>query len=686
MNESEGRMIDVKEHIYDDDPNLGPVDVKTRLKDAAYFFLGNGKILGAVQIAPGGEGTPVGLLIMDPECLDKKRNALSLHPRTGLDRTQLRIREQETVSSAAGRNLGAQWSFRLQIPAVEVRWEADGLRVVEEFFCPSRTQSLLVRNIRITNLRTVSADLVLQTGILEQSVEKRLILAPQAEGQVVLNYVWREKDGHRVSCEFSSQEGAYGHTDMQDFWQQAAQATFSSHLLNRYFDAVRFQLTAVISTGAKVDASIWQYNREWVRDHAMMALGLVVAGQHDLARKMLERLLRDFVSDEGGCIDSSEKRDYSEVELDQNGELLYVLQQYVAWSGDRSILSQHWPRIAAAAEFPLKPVFRHEPSGLMTNSREYWERHQAHGVQPGIELAYQMFVSLGLSSAASLARLMAHDAEAARWEEEARRIKQAVLMDPGYGLVENKRFIKRRGLDGKIQDVIHALPGSGLPAGSPLASPVEHRLHPDTTMALPVAFGFVPADSVLASNTMQNLELLWNQAWQDGGYGRYYAFSEPDAFGSWPFPSLFIARAYTEMQLYDRVWKILKWLDTIPGAPAGSWFEFNGEAHSPPFPQIGITPWTWAEMLLLLVSHVMGIRPEWGRVRIQPHLLTGIDSIRADFPLGSGRLKLNIERVPDILSPQFFSEGKRIPSETEGEVVIDHTQSILNIDIKIPII
>ena len=71
-------MINVKEHIYHDDPNVGPPDVRTELKNVDYYFLGNGLIQAAVQAAPAGDGTPVGLLIMDPERLRKKRDALTM--------------------------------------------------------------------------------------------------------------------------------------------------------------------------------------------------------------------------------------------------------------------------------------------------------------------------------------------------------------------------------------------------------------------------------------------------------------------------------------------------------------------------------------------------------------------------------------------------------------------------------
>lgn len=64
-------MIDVKEHIYHDDPKVGHPDVKTRLKDGYYFFLGNGLIQAAIQVAPSNDGSPLGLIIMNPEQLSE---------------------------------------------------------------------------------------------------------------------------------------------------------------------------------------------------------------------------------------------------------------------------------------------------------------------------------------------------------------------------------------------------------------------------------------------------------------------------------------------------------------------------------------------------------------------------------------------------------------------------------------
>ena len=84
-------MIDVQEHIYSDDPKSGHPDVRTYLKDVAYFFLGNGRIQAVIQSAPSGEGTPLGLLIQDPEKLRRKRDALTMDAVAGLEPTQISI-------------------------------------------------------------------------------------------------------------------------------------------------------------------------------------------------------------------------------------------------------------------------------------------------------------------------------------------------------------------------------------------------------------------------------------------------------------------------------------------------------------------------------------------------------------------------------------------------------------------
>jgi hypothetical protein len=181
---------------------------------------------------------------------------------------------------------------------------------------------------------------------------------------------------------------------------------------------------------------------------------------------------------------------------------------------------------------------------------------------------------------------------------------------------------------------------------------------------------------------MQNLESLWNQNWKIGGYGRYHFTSEPDSAGPWPFPSLFIARAYMEMGEDEKVWRILNWLNTLAGAKSGSWFEFYGSRISPPYPQVGIPPWTWAEMIILLVHHLIGLRPGEDGILLKPRLLTGIQRVQASFPLRDHRIHLDIRRSSDG-SGDFRSNGRIIQSAADT-AHIDYPASDIHVKAAVP--
>jgi hypothetical protein len=311
-----------------------------------------------------------------------------------------------------------------------------------------------------------------------------------------------------------------------------------------------------------------------------------------------------------------------------------------------ALVADHWDRIVAIAEYPLRPEFRHGPSGMLSGSREFWERHTAHGIEPGLEMAYQMFVSLGLSSAARLARQLGRAPQAERWEAAARGLRDAMGAHPIYALCDARGIIKRRTLEGPVQETISASPGSGLPPGVPLASEGPHFLNPDTCCVLPIAFGMVDAGAPVSRATLANIESLWNQAWEGGGYGRYHVSSEPDSPGAWPFASVFVARALVEAGDSARAWRILRWLATTDGSASGAWFEFNGPRIAPPFPQVGIIPWTWAELVLLFIHHVLGVRPEADGIRVRPRLLAGMRGVDARIPVRDGWLHLELRTDP----------------------------------------
>lgn len=657
--------MEVQEHFYADDPARGPADGKTTLRNVDYFFLGNGLVQAAVQIAPSGEATPVGLLIMDPERLGPKRAAVTFDKNTGIAATGLSLAARGMIHAARPGTARARWLPGTIDPRVEVVWRSGPYRVTELFFCPDTRTGRLLRRISVSRSAGGASKIRAMTGIKDRTIETELAFKGRAAGPVVFEYSFAERDGEpSLRLRLGSDPGAA--VPAIEYWRGTADCRFSDPLIDRFFAASKFQLRAAVSRSGRLDGSIWQYNLEWVRDQAFIAMALAMSGQPGPARTILARLLSDFVSDEGATLDSSRLRPWEESEVDQNGVLLFALESYLNWTGDSDLIHANWDKIKRAAAFPLRPQFRHGPSGLIVNRREFWERHEAHGIRMGMELAHQVFVAMGLQSAGRLAALVGRPREASDWTEAAMGLRKAALKDPRFSLVHSGALIKRRGLDGEVQREVRPDPDSSLPRQAPLFGPGRHLLNPDTSAALAIAWEFIDPGSRLALRTLASMEELWDQGWTGGGYGRYNRTSEPDSPGPWPFASLFVARAALEAGDPSKTRRVLDWLGRIPGSRASSWFEFYGPRPVPPYPQVGIIPWTWAELIVLSVHHLLGVRPGDRVLSLQPKLIPGLDRMKADLLLRGGRLELEVRRARRGEAPGFRVGSRKVPYHRYG--------------------
>jgi len=657
--------MEVQEHFYSDDPSRGPVDGKTTLRGVDYFFLGNGLIQAAVQVTPAEGATQVGLLVMDPERLGPKRAALTFDKESGISATALSLIAAGAVHSARGSSVRAHWIPGVPDPRVEIGWRSGPYRITELFFCPDMGAARLLRRVTVTRTAAGRSPVRLKTGVGGQTVETSLAFRGPGTKTAVFEYRIVKRQG-RPSCGIRIGSDPGGEPASIVYWKDTAVCRFSDPLLDRFFAASKFQLRAAVSSSGRLDGSIWQYNLEWVRDQALIALALTMSGQFAPARTILDRLLSEFVSDEGATVDSSRLRAWEESEFDQNGVLLFALESYANWTGDRELVLERWDKIEKAAAFPLRRRFRHGPSGLLVNRREFWERHEAHGVRMGLELAHQLFVAMGLQSAGRMARLIGRTGQADAWTAAAARLRKAMFRDAKYSLIEAGTFIKRRGVAGEVQEEIRPLPDSSLPRQAPLFEAGRHLLNPDSSAALPVAWEFIDPAGRLARQTLASMETLWNQRWKGGGYGRYHVTSEPDSPGPWPFPSLFIARAAFEAGDDAATRRVLDWLGRVPGARAAAWFEFYGPRPVPPYPQVGVIPWTWAELVFLFVHHMFGVRPGADALRLRPRLLRGLTRMEADLPLRDGRLELAVRKARRGEEPGYKVGSRKIPFHPYG--------------------
>jgi hypothetical protein len=682
------KIMDIKEHFYSDDPKIGHPDVRTNPPGGVYYLLGNGHIQAAIQVNRSGQGTPLGLLLMHPEKFGKKREALNFHPERGIEDSQIHLNVDGRDYLAEAAVLQVRWEKNGNVPAATAEWRAEGIGVREEFYCPSLHDPRLRRLVTLHNHTDQPHRVEALTAVPESNGQTKWLSFPSRslkageKATVIFEYTLYENSDGICNVDLVVTDDQQISPETQNYWANVTQLDCGDTALNHLFAASYAQLPAAISAAGIMDGSIWQYNLEWVRDQAMVTVGLTMAGHHELAQIMIERLLQKFVTEHGDTVDSGRLRDPAEVELDQNGELLYALWNLWRWRGDTilELIRQNWKKIVAVAEFPLQEIFWDNESRLLKNTREYWERHAAYGVREGYELVYQFFVVLGLEKAAIMAERIGDTQYAQRWRNAAATIKQAMLTHPKFAMIENGHFIKHRLSSGEVQRTLVVPDKEILPPGIPLKDEANCYLDPDASAALPIAFELIDPHSELAHKTLAHLETLWNQRWTNGGYGRYHVTSEPDSPGPWPFATLFITRAYLEAGDDEKVSRALRWFTQVQGGEAGSWFEFYGPRPVPPCPQVGVVPWTWAEMIIFFVHHLLGVRPDVDRLLIRPRLLPELKSVKSRIRIHAHWLDLEIHRAGKASERSATVNGRAV-SLQNGTLILPLPEGDLKIQI-----
>ena len=348
-------------------------------------------------------------------------------------------------------------------------------------------------------------------------------------------------------------------------------------------------------------------------------------------------------------------------QLDQMGEMLHFLRCYVDWTGDESLIRDNSAKILAMIERPLNPVFL-DKTGMVHNRREFWERT----FDDAYELIYQTYVILGLREACKLAPLLDAVERAGYWKKAADRMLEAMLSHPDRSLVHKGRLIKRRNVTGEIADYFSGY--AGYVYDCPQTVTYHHKLLPDATQALPIAFRVINPQSDLARNTLDELEKLWNARWFNGGYSRYNSSSEPNQVGPWAFATSFIMRGQHEARLYERSRRSLEYLHSIPGGKTGAWFE-EIPATRGTSKWDGIICWSTGEMTLFIIRHYLGVRFEGDELVIQPALYPDSPPVMAELRIRHGRLFLDIERSGAI--KEAIVNGKTRMPGPDGAIRLD---------------
>ena len=667
-----------------------------------YFVLRSGRAQLIAQADRADLGPAFTYLVFDAfqaQQSAQKERAFNYVPRVGFGNSALEVVLGGFPFTALGHRTDTRWVVEEGIPAVEAAWWAGGVRVTERIAALGDA-GVFRRSIRLEGAHLVGPERVsLRLGLPPgECTEHGPILVRDAKGArlglAVLGDVASHIDLKKGTLEIGPVEvrprgrvavetllvadvpagdatrfvarvkaaqasgAAAEQAKTREEWSRVSSIKTTDATVQELFDKARSGLPGMIGSDGTMDAGIFEYGAQWVRDTSNTALGALHAGHFELARASLENILTKMIRDDGatmiaGAFDSPDLEQF-----DQMGELFHLLRCYRDWTGDDSLIRAHRDRLLTLVERPLQARFRDE-TGMVHNRREFWER----AFDNAYELAYQTYVILGLREAAELAPQLGAVDRATRWRAEANRIERAMLGHPTRALIDGGRLVKRRNVTGAIADQLAAFKGF-LP-DSPGSSEQHHRLLPDASMALPIALGIVDPHSALAGRTLDHLEELWNTRWSDGGYDRYHTSSQPDQPGPWTFATTFILRAQHDAGQYDRSRRSLEWLNTVQGGRAGAWFEAIPSIRSQQRTS-GILPWTSGEVALFVVRHYLGVRFEAGAPVIRPALYPGSPPLTADLRFRRGRLRLEIEGSGPIVDARV--DGQKLAVSPDGAV------------------
>jgi hypothetical protein len=696
-------------------------DFITYRKGMEYYFLGNGDIHAVVQHSPDrSEPLPptfLGLTLIDAERFSRKWSTYLFHPERGFERTMLGVSTGGKGYTATPQTLDRLgWTLKENVPVVELVWKAGELLVTEDLFVPDRG-GYLIRQVHVKNQGNAKADLQLSLALTPNYAifdeigpdPKTSTIAGRGYTEVTLRCVdGKVETVGRYDLRVTTQPLGPGEEavvrfvytirpgtpplaarDMNRIWQSTVEYWKSKPVLqtgdetlDRLYQVARSGLKAQLARSGKRDSGYWMYNMEWVRDDVMMMQGMALAGLHDEARTVLLKILSKAIGPDGCAIESSRWSGYDYTELDQNGQILYAAWLYLCWTGDLALIRKYWDKIVLAGDFPLLEVFKDSKSTLLRNKREFWERDDRFGVADGYELVYQFWVAYGLEKGAAVARLLGDNSTASRWEKAAANLKQVMLDHPVYRFIEEGHLIKRRTRDGRWQQ--HFVPANraAMPPGSPIATLEKPEADPDSGTLYPIIYGYVDPRGGIAKQTIAYMDRLWNQRWEFGGYARYNTDSEPDPPGPWPIATLMVARAALEAGDYDRVWRALKWVAEIHGGHSGAWFERYGPSITPPAPPVCVVGWAWAEIVLFMIHHMMGFRPDLDGITVQPKLLPGVNTMSTTFTIRGGRIEVGIQRGS---AEEATLDGKPLTIHN-GAVKVPHPKKGKSTTVRITIV
>jgi hypothetical protein len=667
-----------------------------------YYVLRSGRAKMVIQCDNADVGPAFSYMLFDSfntKQTSRKSGAFNYVDKTGFLSTALEVILKNYPFTALGHNTVTSWTAENGIPSVEAVWWASGLKV-REVITPISVNGVFRRTITLESADLVAEDTVrlrlslhtpaalagnnvliadnqkvsialsvsennlVRISSKKDKLEIGPIIIKPGQKKIIVSYLILEMPSRNLQDLLSKAASVEQwikpeETAMKVKWVNSNVIKTKDEVVRNMYDKCRFILPSYVADNGTMDAGIFEYGAQWVRDASNTTLGMIHIGEFELARAMLDHMLKNMILANGTTMIGGGFDDPDREQFDQMGEFMHAMKSYVDWTGDTSLITGNRDKLIAMVERPLNSNFR-DSTGMVHNRREFWERT----FDDAYELAYQTWVIQGLRDAAGLSKYLNAESQSGRWLKEAGVILNAMLTNPRMKLVDNDHLIKRRNTSGELVDKVKF---TGWLDGAPAKVESLSRLMPDATMALPIAMDIIDPESALSKNTLNELEKLWNERWFSGGYDRYNTSSQGDQPGPWTFATTFILRAQHEAHLMDLSRRSFEWLCFNAGGRTGAYFEEIPIIRSQAFSS-GLLPWTSAEISYFIVQNMLGIKFAGDKMIIKPALYPGTAPLDADIRYHNGRINLVIDGSGPVLYATI--NGINIKPKNDGSIEV----------------
>jgi hypothetical protein len=260
------------------------------------------------------------------------------------------------------------------------------------------------------------------------ALEWRLDLPPDASAEVVVAF-----DGPAPSATLWHRRA----TDIAASWRATlGRVKISGPEAEDLVRTMKSNLAYILESrdGPALQPGTRSYARSWIRDGAMMAAALLRLGHPEEVRDYL-RWYAPFQFESGKvpcCVDHRGADPVAE--NDSNGEFLFLVGQYLRYTGDTATVTGVWPHVVSAVNY-LDRLRQHEqipapgkPAnpdffGLLPESIS----HEGYSAKPMHSYWDDFWALAGLEDAVSIARALGHPDEATRWSEIRDGLEHDVL-------------------------------------------------------------------------------------------------------------------------------------------------------------------------------------------------------------------------------------------------------------------